>query len=385
MAQTDANFSLSGKTLFPDGQIREATLTLAGGTILRIEPGLDQSADLAVAGAIVPGFIDLQVNGAYGFDFTGDAASVTAVADRLPATGVTSFLPTVITSEFSTYPARLREIERAIRRQPAADRRGAHLLGVHLEGPYINPLRKGAHPASCIRGIDVDEIRAWADPAVTRIVTLAPELDGALEAIRALREMGILVSEGHSDATCAEALAGFSAGAAWGTHLFNAMSPLQHREPGLMGALLTTNVPCGLIVDGIHSHPAMVSLAWKAKGAQQIVLITDSMAAMGMPDGRYQLGEYAVEVDATGARLESGTLAGSILTMDAAVRNMMAFTACSLADALQMASANPARLLGLQRKGAIAPGCDADLVILSPQNEVAQTFVGGELVYSRAG
>ena len=387
MAQLNANLSLSGNTLFPDGQIREATITLAGGTIQRAESGLNPTADLAVMGTIVPGFIDLQVNGAYGFDFTGDAASVTAVAERLPATGVTSFLPTVITSEFSAYPARLREIERAMRRQqdPAQDQRGAVILGVHLEGPYMNPLRKGAHPVSCIRKINLDEIRAWADPAVTRIVTLAPELDGALEAIRALRERGILVSEGHSDATYAQALAGFSAGASWGTHLFNAMAPLQHREPGLIGALLTTSVPCGMIVDGIHSHPAMVNLAWKAKGAQQIMLITDSMAAMGMPEGRYQLGEYAVVVDATGARLEDGTLAGSILTMDQAVRNMMAFTGCSLSDAVQMASVNPARLLGLKHKGAVAPGCDGDLVVLSPQNEVTHTFVGGELIYSRNG
>ena len=379
MDMAQSKFILSGMTLFPDGQTREATLTLEGGVIARVETGR-RPADLAVEGVIIPGLIDLQVNGAYGYDFTNDAASVTAVAGRLPATGVTSFLPTVITSEFAAYPARLREIQRAM---PA--RRGAEILGVHLEGPYLNPVRKGAHPAACIRPIDLDEIRAWADPAVTRIVTLAPELPGALEAIPMLRGAGIVVSEGHSNATYAQALAGFAAGAGWGTHLFNAMSPLQHREPGLMGALLTTAVPCGIIVDGVHSHPGMVALAWKAKGAGQLMLITDAMAAMGMASGRYQLGEHAVVVDGASARLEDGTLAGSILTLDQALRNMMAFTGCTLAEAVQMASANPARLLGLRHKGVIAPGCDADLAVLSPANEVTYTFAGGQLVFSRPG
>lgn len=376
---TQSDYILSGKTLFPDGQVQDATLTLSRGVIVRVESGIHPGADLAAAGVIVPGFIDLQVNGAYGFDFTNDSSTVTAVAARLPETGVTSFLPTLVTSEFGAYPARLRAIKQAI--QEPADL-GSHILGVHLEGPYLNPVRKGAHPPSCIRKINLDEIRAWADPSVTRIVTLAPELEGALDAIRMLREAGMVVSAGHSDSTYAQALAGFAAGANWGTHLYNAMAPLQHREPGLIGALLTTTIPCGMIVDGIHAHPAMASLAYQAKGAGQIMLITDSMAAMGMPNGRYLLGEHAVVVDVTGARLEDGTLAGSILTMDQAVRNMMAFTGCGLADAVRMASVNPARLLGLAHKGAIVPGYDADLVVLSPENAVQYTFVGGRLAYS---
>lgn len=248
----------------------------------------------------------------------------------------------------------------------------------------MNPLRKGAHPQECIRKIDVAEIRAWADPTVTRIVTLAPELDGALEAVRALRENGIVVSAGHSDATYDQALAGFAAGMTWGTHLYNAMRPLQHREPGLMGALLSGDTPCGLIVDGIHSHPAMVKLAVRSKGAAGVCLITDSMAAMGMPAGRYQLGEYAVIVDETSARLQDGTLAGSILRMNEAVRNVVAFSGCSLADALQMGSTNPARLLGLNRKGALAKGMDADLVVLSADCQVLYTLIGGQMVYRRA-
>lgn len=372
-------FSISAAVLFPDDSIKEATVFLEGGRIGRITPGRDSGADIAVNGTLIPGLIDLQVNGAYGHDFTLDATTITPVAERLPETGVTSFLPTIITSRFSGYPARLRELAEAMRVHS-----GAHVLGAHLEGPYINPIRKGAHPVSCIRPIDVAEIRAWANPALTRIVTLAPELPNGLEAIRVLREAGILVSVGHSNATFAEAQAAFAAGAAWGTHLYSAMSPLLHREPGLMGALLDSPVPCGLIVDGFHNHPAMVRLAWKAKGPHAISLVTDCMAAMGMGPGQYMLGEYLVTVDENVARLDENTLAGSILTMDQAVHNVMSFTGCSLAEAVRAASTTPANLLRLERKGRIASGCDADLVLLSPQNEVTHTFVAGGLVYARA-
>jgi N-acetylglucosamine-6-phosphate deacetylase len=238
--------------------------------------------------------------------------------------------------------------------------------------------------------MDVAEMLAWADPAVTRIVTLAPELPGALDAVRALRAAGIVVSAGHSAATFEQAQVAFAAGVGWGTHLYNAMSPLQHREPGLMGALLTGSTPFGLIPDGIHSHPAMLRLAWLARGRDGIVLVTDCMAAMGMDPGTYALGEHTVTValeGATGiatARLEDGTLAGSVLRMDEGLRCMTAFSGCSAADALMMASANPARLLGLEHKGRIAPGCDADLVLLSPDLRVTHTFVAGRLAFQAA-
>jgi N-acetylglucosamine-6-phosphate deacetylase len=374
---TQKTFSLSGIVVTPDGAASEATVYLSGKMIDRITPGRDPGADLTTNGVIVPGFIDVQVNGAYGYDFTNDATSVAEVASKLPATGVTGYVPTIITSKFDAYPARLREVAEAMRANPS----GAHILGVHLEGPYLSPLRKGAHPVGHIRPINVAEIRAWADPAVVRIVTLAPELEGALEAVRALRQAGLVVSAGHTNATFAQAMAGFEAGINWGTHLYNAMSPFQHREPGMIGALLVATIPCGLIVDGIHSHPATVQLAWKSKGVNRIVLVTDCMQAMGMTPGRYILGDHAVVVDETSARLEDGTLAGSILKMDEGIRNMMAFTGCGLADAVHMATTNPARLLGLDHKGAIAPGFDADLVVLSPENRVTHTLVDGKVVF----
>jgi N-acetylglucosamine-6-phosphate deacetylase len=367
---------IAGPTLLPDGQIIEATLTIQGETIVALAPGCAADADLLVAGTLVPGFIDLQINGAYGHDFTSDGRTVAAVAPRLPETGVTAFVPTVITSPLKVYPKRLREIG-----VTCEEATGAHILGVHLEGPYLSPKRAGAHNPAFLRAIDEAEIEDWAYPGLVRIVTLAPELSGATTAAQILRDNDILVSAGHSDATYAQAMAGFTAGIGWVTHLFNAMSPLGHREPGLMGATLASDVPCGLIADGIHSHPAMVRLAYRLKGAGGIALVTDAMAAMGMAPGAYRLADREVIVDATSARLADGTLAGSILTMDAAVRNMIAFTGCSLAEAVTMASTTPARLLGLARKGRIAAGCDADLVVLDEQLRVRQTWVGGRLVY----
>jgi N-acetylglucosamine-6-phosphate deacetylase len=374
---TQTTFTLSGTVLYPDGQASEATISLSGKTITKITPGRDPGADLKTDGVIVPGFLDIQVNGAYGYDFTNDATSVAAVAAKLPETGVTSFVPTIITSRFDAYPQRQREVGEAMR----ANGPGAHILGAHLEGPYLNPIRKGAHPPAHLRKINVAEMLAWADPSVTRTITLAPELEGALDAVRALRKAGFVVSAGHSNATFAQAMAGFEAGIHWGTHLYNAMSPFQHREPGLTGALLVSDIPCGLIVDGIHSHPATVQVALKSKGPDCITLVTDCMQAMGMAPGRYILGDHAVVVNETSARLEDGTLAGSILKMDEAIRNMIAFTGCTLADAVRMASTTPARLLGLEGKGSIAPGCGADLVVLSPENHVTHTLVDGEVVY----
>jgi N-acetylglucosamine-6-phosphate deacetylase len=371
---------LSGPVLWPDGRIIDATLHVEHGTIARVNPGRDPAADIVAAGTIVPGFVDLQVNGAFGADLTSDGHRVAEVAARLPATGVTSFLPTLITSPFEAYPGLMRAI-----RDAGQSATGAQILGVHLEGPYLSPLRPGAHNPALLRAIDVDEVARWADRAIVRIVTLAPELPGALDAVRVLRGNGIVVSVGHSNATFDEAMAGFEAGITWGTHLFNAMSELKHREPGLPGALLSAPVRCGLIADGIHVHPAMVKLAFRVKGAGGLTLITDAMAAMGMPPGCYRLGDREVFVDGATARLADGTLAGSILTMDQAVRNVIAFTGCSPAEAVAMASSTPARVLGLERKGTLAPGCDADLVILDQALRVTHTFVGGRSVYQRRG
>ncbi len=372
---------VSGPALLPNRKITDVTIFVEQGVIERVSLGLDAGADLTITeGCIAPGLIDLQVNGSFGLDFTTDASTATQVAERLPATGVTAFLPTIITAPPDAYSKLLRELQQARRDAP---RFQAQILGAHLEGPYLNPIRRGAHNPALLRVIDLAEIARWADPSIVRLVTLAPELPGALDAVKALRRNGIAISAGHSNATYVEALAGFEAGISWGTHLFNAMSPLEHREPGLAGALLSASVPCGLIVDGIHVHPAAVKLVYRAKGADGLTLVTDAMAATMMPPGRYMLGDRQVIVNENSARLSDGTLAGSILTLDQAVRNTMAFTGCSLADALTMASTTPARVLGLEHMGCIAVGYNADLVALNRALEVTHTFVAGRLAYEK--
>ena len=369
--------AIAGNVLLAN-EFVSATIFISDGQIVSIKSGLDACADFIAEGWIAPGWIDLQVNGAYGFDFTTDVTAVVQVAKRLPMTGVTAFLPTVITSPLENYPPIFRDLAAA-----TIDADGAEILGVHLEGPYLNPKRKGAHNANFLRAPNVNEIETWAGSPLVRMVTLALELPGALEMIRRLRTQGVVVSAGHSDAGYAQAVNAFQNGVGYGTHLYNAMSPLTHREPGLVGAYLATDMPCGLIVDGVHVHPAVVNATYRAKGARGITLVTDAMAAMGMGPGRYKLGDREVIVDANSARLDDGTLAGSILQMDVAIRNLIDYTGCSLADAMTMASTTPARVLGLNSKGRIDQGCDADLVVLDKSLRVQMAIAHGEIVYDR--
>lgn len=372
--------AVAGRVLLPDGTFSEQTLLVQDGKIASIETGADSRADIVTPGWIIPGMIDLQVNGGFGFDLTADPSSAASLAEKLPATGVTALLPTIISSPIETYRRTL-DVLQAI----ARENRGARILGVHLEGPYLNPQRAGAHNRAFLRLPSVDEMVTHLASPFVRLVTLAPELPGALDLVRHLRENGITVSAGHSDATFDQACAGFDAGITWGTHLFNAMSPLEHRAPGLVGALLSSQVACGLIVDGIHVHPAAVQTAWRAKGAKEIVLVTDAMAAMGMAPGRFALGDREVIVAerGTSARLADGTLAGSTLQMDAALRNFIEYTGASLADAVTAASTNPARLIGAD-KGKIAMGHDADLVGLNAAYQVDWTMVAGQVVYAKS-
>ncbi|MEW5719567.1 MAG: N-acetylglucosamine-6-phosphate deacetylase [Chloroflexota bacterium] len=372
-----SSFSISGRALI-GADFVQATLAIADGRISALRRGTDRRADTCADGWIAPGLIDLQVNGAYGFDFTVDSATLAKVAARLPATGVTAFLPTIITSPLDTYPRFLRDVENA-----AHDARGAQVLGAHLEGPYLSAKRVGAHNPNYLRAPNRAELETWAGSPQARVATLAPELPGALDLIRELCARGVVVSAGHSNASYAQARAGFDAGITWGTHLFNAMPPFSHREPGLIGALLSSDVPVGLIADGVHVHPAALKTVFRAKGARGITLVTDAMMAMGLGPGRYTLGDREVIVDAMVARLDAETLAGSILQMDAAIRNVIEFTGCSLAEALTMASATPARVLGLANKGRIAEDCDADLVILDKSLRVEMTIARGEVVYER--
>ena len=370
----------------PDRVIERGSVTVDGGRIVEVGPAAGTPVP---AGAVridaggrvlAPGFIDLQLNGAFGHDFTADPSTIWDVAARLARFGVTAFLPTVITSPLEQVEAAMAVVTGGRPR----DFRGAAPLGVHAEGPFLNVKKKGAHNQQYLRPPAAPEVAGWSPASGMRLVTMAPELPGALDVIKALTARGVVVSTGHSMATYDEAVAGFDAGARYGTHLFNAMPSLGHRDPGLPGALLADDrMTVGFIADGVHTHRAIIALVWKMLGPRRMSLVTDAMAALGMPAGQHRLGDYDVVVDATSARLADGTLAGSILELDQALRNLIEITGCSLSEALETMTSTPARVLGLDHeRGRIAPGYAADLVLLSRDLRVDTTIAAGEIAYA---
>lgn len=330
------------------------------------------------AAIVSPGLIDLQVNGGYGVEIGDDPAAIRHLAARLPSTGVTAFLPTFIS-------ARAQQYARAFAAFDAAkDAAGARPLGLHIEGPFLSPLRAGAHRREVIEAADDTLFETLLAADSLRLMTLAPERAGADERIRRLREQGVLVSLGHTNATFQEFEAGVDAGARMATHLYNAMSAFAHRSPGAIGAaLVDQRLTVGLIADGVHSHPASINLAVRAKGAERVALVSDMMPAAGMPPGNYELGGQAVIVDGAAARLADQTLAGSIVTLDQAIRNIVAWTGATPAEAIRMASEIPARLLGLSDTGRIAPRLVADLVLFDDDLNIEATIVAGRAVFGR--
>jgi N-acetylglucosamine-6-phosphate deacetylase len=258
----------------------------------------------------------------------------------------------------------------------------ARPLGIHLEGPFLSHARRGVHPSMYLQPASAETFnRMWdASDGRVRILTIAPELEGALDLIRDVSRRGVCVSIGHSNANLAQANAGIQAGIRHATHTFNAMRRIDHRDPGLLGAILTDRaITADVVADGVHVEPVVVDLFLRAKGIDGAVLITDGISATGMPDGTYRLGSFEVEV--RDGRCEShGKLAGSVLTMDRAIRNVMAYANLSFQDSIRMATLNPARVLGMeQRKGVLRVGADADIAVFSPAGEVLRTIVGGVL------
>ncbi|HUF32552.1 MAG TPA: amidohydrolase family protein [Acidimicrobiales bacterium] len=350
----------------PDALPGPATVVIDSGEIRAVTPA--EAAAAVEPWTLVPGFVDLQVNGIGDVDVaTADGPDWARLDAHLLGAGVTSWCPTLVTAPLDVYPARLERVAAAAVRPEEGQ---PLIVGAHLEGPMLGG-RPGAHPPAHLQPVDL----AWLDslPPVVRLVTIAPELDGVIDAIGLLRSRGIVVSLGHSAAEASQVTAAVDAGATMVTHLYNGMEPLHHRRPGLVGVGLTDErLAVGLIADLVHVDPTALALAFRAKGPGRVVLVSDAVAWQAERIGRTE-----IRHDGTAPRLPDGTLAGSSLTMDAAIRNIVASGAASLEAAVAAASTSPAAVLGLDDRGLVAPGRRADLVALDGDLEVVATWVGG--------
>ncbi len=333
---------------------------------------------------IAPGYIDIHTHGFHGHDITaGTREDIAMMARELPRTGVTSFFPTIATTGKAETVAQIQSIVAIAGRQEHEPE--AEILGIRLEGPFISHAKKGAQYEPAIRRPDPVEMRELAGigHGLVRIVDYAPEEDEEDSFLATLVELGILPCIGHTAAIYERVIRAIDSGARHSTHLFNAMSGLDHRQPGTAGALLTdTRTTVEVIADGIHLHPAILRLVLAARGPRDVALITDAVVAAGLPDGEYEFINRTVQVANGSVRLADGTLAGSALTLDRAIRNMVALVGTSWSDAIRMATLTPATITNVSnRKGKVAPGMDADLVVLDEQGCVQQTWVRGQLVY----
>lgn len=370
----------AGAMVLPDGMSGPGFIVIEGDQIAGIQKGHHPAPDMHFPdGTVAPGFIDLQINGAAGCDFlVPTETGLTKARAYLLRTGTVAYLPTLITS-----PDEHLQTALAFFAEHARGHGAPRILGVHLEGPFLSPARPGAHRSEYLRSPSLEWIGKLVEDfrGVIRIVTLAPELDGAVPVIDWLVAHGIVVAVGHTDATYAQATAAFERGARLATHLFNAMRPHHHREPGVVGAALAhPQVTCSIIADLVHLHPTVIRLVTTQKGADRTALITDAIAAAGAATPEVTLGDQVVRVANGAPRLADGTLAGSVLSMDQAVRNMVD-TGHRLDHAVRMASTTPAALLGLEQ-GEVRAGLRADLAVLNKDLAVTAVVVGGNLAHT---
>jgi N-acetylglucosamine-6-phosphate deacetylase len=373
-----------GLIITPHSMLPEHTLIIEGGKIAEItaqspEPTEETTVLDAAGYYVVPGFLDVHVHGGDGAD-TMDATpeALHTMARFFARHGVTSYYPTTMTDSAENIQRALENV--AACPQPTD---GAQHLGAHIEGPYLNVEYKGAQPDEFFRNPDPAEYARWLQTGAARLITVAPELEGAAAMIEELAGQGVEFAAGHSAASYDQMLLAASSGLRQATHTFNGMRGLHHREPGTLGAALSDDrIYAQVIADGVHVHPAMVKMLVRAKGTEKTILITDSMRAAGLADGAYTLGAQAITVSDGIARTQSGALAGSTVTLDQALRNVIAYAGLSLQEALPMATSVPAEVMNLAgQKGTLAPGADADVVLLDETLRVRLTLVGGRVVY----
>ncbi len=379
----------AGRALTPLQEIRDAVIVVQGRKIAaiggRAEVALPARVQAYTAPGLtlVPGFVDVHIHGAGGHDVMEETSeALEAVAATVARRGTTSLVATTVTASDEHISRSAQAIAGYIRAQDARLKAAplAEITGIHFEGPFISAARRGVHPPEWIALPSAEKLGRYLQAAAgtAQILTLAPELPGALDLIRVARRAGMVVALGHTDATFAEARAAIEKGARHAVHVFNAMRPFSHRETGVLGAVLTApDVTAELIADGVHVDAPAMQLLLQAKGAEHVLLVSDGTAATGMPDGSYRLGTFQVTLTGGVCRNAEGKLAGSALTLDRALRNIVAL-GVPLADAVRMLTLNPARLLGLERtKGVLATGADADLVLLDSGLQVAGVMTRG--------
>ncbi len=378
----------AGTVLTPEEEIPQGTVLVEDDRIVAVGREIHIPADArrleAPDTTCVPGFIDLHVHGAGGHDLMESTPeAVAAVGRTLAAHGTTSYFPTTLTAPMPRTLAALECLGDLVRRMEGPPSKlVAQPLGIHMEGPFLNALRKGVHPAQHMLAPrnELFEDFYQAAGGTLRILTLAPEVDGAEAMMPHVLERGVLVGMGHTDANFEQAERAVELGVRHVVHMFNAMRPFAHRDPGVIAAtLLDDRLSAELIADGVHVSEPAIRLLLHSKGPGGVLLVTDGLAAVGMPEGTYRLGECEITVRGSEARSRDGVLAGSVLTLDGAVRNMVRFTGLPLREVVKMATLNQARLLGLARKGRIAAGTDADLVLLTGSLEVAAVCARGVL------